>query len=294
MPHRYHRRNDWRGVKRAIDELNAAGLGAELCVSYDRAESLSVPDQARLRMRVTREAEVPPRWPGVARELPGGSLSGRAKFAVLLAAPMDDDELFVTQGQVGGFMRAALARAGVDSSDVAYLTLVGQRMKNGEMPTNDAAIRQWRSWSLRAIEAANTPYVLLLGAHCVAAWRRDVSLDSVRLSRNGTGVGIWTVSGMMGTRQVLVGALQSPLAVRRDPLLHDEWQRGLTRWAWMVEEDRDTEAIGRVCAKKRCHEVVWAYDGDAVPWCRQHWKPGLTEAQAGYWTNKLEGQGELL
>lgn len=297
-------RDHLRGIKRAIDELNGAGIGAELVVSYHRPDLLTtgpmvvarrhVEEGARERAAavdgtVTRQP-ILPTWPDQA-------LSAHGSFAVLLAAPFEDDRARAASGRTGRWLRSQLAGAGADPSSVAYLTLVGEQL--GSTPTDDD-LRQWRQWALDAILAANVRYLLLLGAQPVAAWRNDVALSQMSWNRSMTGLGLWHVKGLasaMGrTAQMLVGVLPSPLSVMRDRAMTEDWQRGMARWVAAVKERREIpgDALGERCAYRRCGETAWAYDGDAVPWCRNHWNPDGRAKTDSKWINKHEGQGELL
>lgn len=268
------------GIKRVLDELGT-NLGGELVVSYARPERLGTGEMVKLRVACDRQGEVRSRWPNVP------SMGVPAEWAVLGAAPFPDDRGLAWTGGIGRFMRAEIAQAGGDGSEVAYLNLTPSVV--GEAP-NMTTLLQWRHWAMTAVRAANCSYILLAGAQAVRAWRGDVNLGRVGLDRRGAGVGLWRVQG----RQMIVGCLPSPLAVRRDPMMLDRWRVGLARWVAIVRQGEAVDAVGSDCAMKGCIETAWSYDADGVPWCRAHWSPDGPDKAHKMWVYKHEGQEVML
>lgn len=270
------------GIKRAIDEL-----GAEILVSYERPELLGVGEMAVRRVRVAEQAVagggLRPRWPG-------GLVTGSARFAVVGGGCDIDDVSVMGTGRGSRMLKATLAGAGVDVSEVAWLSMVPVPAKDA--PTKRQVI-EWRDWAMDAIEAANCHYVLLVGSTAVKAWRDDVSVEQVWLGAGlgwDTGVGVWRVK----SSQRLVAATISPFSVMRDVTMTESWRRGVARWAGIVIDDRGLDALGMRCVVKKCPRDMWAYDGDGVPWCRNHWKPDGQDRTAQKYIDQTKGQGVLL
>lgn len=116
----------------------------------------------------------------------------------------------------------------------------------------------------RALEAANTPYVLAIGQPALKAWR-DLRLEQVK-GIIGTWRNRWTIT-----------AVEHPAApLREGKAAMRQWYGDVARAVDVLYGDLSV-GIGTTCTQSGCNDESFAWDGDAMPWCRRHFKIKTTK-----------------
>jgi uracil-DNA glycosylase len=194
---------------------------------------------------------VTPDWP-----------QGPARIAIVGEAP-GPEEVKVGRpfiGRAGRVLRGSLHAAGIDPDACAYMNAVGC------MPTSEGVLRPpstqeqaaCHSNLIRNLIAADVRYVLLLGAPALRQWRTDLKLTDVAGK-----LFIWR-------QRWFVYPMFHPNAVLRQSFSAAEWREQVSKFAQIVNDDTGLDSVHSRCID--CSSSVYAYDEDAVPWCREHFK----------------------
>jgi len=252
-------RDERRGIIRLVREL-----GAEVLVSVPDHVPLSKQQRALRRTSIEEQVAtcelcelragcnqpVVPRWPGI---------TGKAHVTVVGESPTVDDDRksLAFSGRVGRLMRDGLTTAGISAEDCAYMYVTACRAHLEDMP-RPPSVREMahcRDNLLQSISAADSKYLLLMGASAVRAWRSDVRLGDVagRLF-------IW--------RGRFVWPMFSVQAVIRGTFPVRDWRTQLAQFGQIVADDAGVDALYPSCIE--CGESVYGYDIDGLPWCAEH------------------------
>lgn len=129
-----------------------------------------------------------------------------------------------------------------------------------DSPPLRSQIVEYREMTLQALEAADTRYVLMVGSLPMLIWR-DVKLRQIQGH-----------SGVL-ERKWIVGPIENPASVLRDPMLQGQWRLDLYSFMDMVRNREDFNLTTR-CMERDCTEGVLMYDPDGLGWCKRHWKKG--------------------
>jgi hypothetical protein len=223
------------------------------------------------------DAEEAPRSPGtILPYWPGGLYSARG-LVTILSLP-NPEEVRVGRWGVGRpsvLLRQALNSAGLSVRDeCAYVAV-----------DHAHAFEMWQ-----AIEAADTPYLLLVGGEALKCWRSDVRMQQV--------AGGMYPATMASGLQRMVGVVQAPEAVLRTQGTVDatEWRRGIERWVAKVTEWAGDNADGLGAAdplegitwacrawdrarERVCGDHAYGWDRGGLPWCKKHLVEGWDGAE---------------
>lgn len=157
-----------------------------------------------------------------------------------------------------------LTEAGVRRASVAHLWCVPEAMGRPPLPGELAA---YRDWLLKGLYAANSKYILLIGARPMWSWRADM-----RLKDAAGKFFVWK-------SVFVIMPVSNPLAVMTDKIEYRAWRRMVDRMAVASLTDQDTELMEAKCIK--CESGVYWYDSDGVPWCKEHFEQGDKDQTKG-------------
>lgn len=145
---------------------------------------------------------------------------------------------------------------------VSFVPVTGcvPRVDNGSLRASTRAeVKTCEANMYRAMDAANSPSVLMLGKGAMQAWRPNLTVEAV----DGM-VCVWR-------DQWEVAVVEHPAAaVHEGKAAILEWQRKIARAVRMLHAGDVLDGMGGRCVMKKCNEPVFAWDQDAVPWCRDH------------------------
>jgi DNA polymerase len=188
-------------------------------------------------------------------------------------------------GPSGKLLRSLLREMGLDpDEEVMYVNTVQCHPKistNTRAPTEQE--QRWcRHHLVRALELAQTPYVLALGASATRAWREDLKVTHV----HGR-IFLWQ------GRRVIMPVLH-PAAVLRQRNLKQTLRADIQKFVEMVRSGDVTQYLGTECVT--CGVYASHVDPDAVPYCQVHWQRyGMRsyEKQWRRWQGEVVTPGQL-
>ena len=191
---------------------------------------------------------------------------GMGGFSVVGEAPgreeSEQGKPFV--GRSGKLLRALVNNAGFDwSSQVARMNVVScwPKADGRTRGPKDEEMVACRKNLTTQLEVASWPYVLLVGAHALKAFRSDLKITHAH-----GGVYVWLDS-------YVVMPIVHPAAIMRD---RQGWMRKATEedlklWYRIVTgETTWLEGMRMSCV--RCEVPAKTHDRDMVPYCEKHWK----------------------
>lgn len=124
---------------------------------------------------------------------------------------------------------------------------------------------------LAQVEAAYTPYVLLVGAHALRTFRSDLAV-----TQHHGRVFIWN------EMYVVMGIIHPAAALRGASYYKRTIKEDLATWRDVVfGGDDPLRFLGDACIKCKTEAAEW--DRDGVPWCGKHWARGK-----GQWLKERE------
>lgn len=189
----------------------------------------------------------------------------KPRIVVMGEAPGPDEDKhqqpFV--GASGKLLNVLLREAGFDpDDDVFYMNTVScfpnVEGKIRAPSTNEALACRWNM--LNQLNAAYTPFVVLVGGKALHAFRSDLTVTN-----HHGGIFVWLDSFVVMPTYHPAYALRGNSAAKG--IIRDD----LTKFAAILESGDDPLShIGEKCFK--CgHEATW-WDRDAVPMCDAHYK----------------------
>ena len=236
--------------------------------------ALSRIDIARARGRVRRAVSSCTRChlhatPGCPVPFHPPSSASSPRFVVLGEAPGPEEARrgrpFI--GPSGKLLRALIGEAGFDpDDDVLYANTVSCFPSAGDAgevvrSPSEAEIGACRDNMLAQIEVANTPFVLMVGAKALGAFRSDLSITKHH-GRLFVWLDKYAVMGIVHPAAVLRGQRQFKKVIAED----------LRQWAGVIAEWESGgdvfKLVGDGCV--RCGREGWNYDRDAVVLCEEH------------------------
>lgn len=152
-------------------------------------------------------------------------------------------------------MRSILG-AGLYEDQVTHMWAVPEAL---DSPPLASHFLKYREVTIRALEAADTRYVMLVGTGPLSIWRPDLKLKEVQGH-----------SGVMEKRWV-VWPMPNPVTVLREPMLQGAWRQDLYKFLDMVREN-ETFHLMTKCVMTSCTNGVLMYDKDGIGHCREHWR----------------------
>ncbi len=163
-------------------------------------------------------------------------------------------------GKSGKYLRAMMTSAGLDPDEGAWMNTISCRPEGNATPKMPE-IQACRMNLMDSIRSANTPYLLLVGATALTAWRTDL-----RISKVHGMIGVWM-------NRYVVMPIYHPAAILRDRSLSKPTSEDLMQFAEVISDITHPvahEYLSRVCVK--CIDRAVIYDRDAVPYCEIHWR----------------------
>lgn len=208
--------------------------------------------------------------------------SPRAVCSVVGEGPGPDEDRrgapFV--GKSGRVIRDMMRQAGIDPEMVAWMNVVscyphtgeGGPQGKGKKPKapGEEHIRSCRMNLMGQLEAANSEYVLLVGATAMRMWRPDLTLTE----HHGT-VGVWD-------HRYLVMPVFHPAGILRNPALRLPLIEDVRKWAEVIGPDGDLDWLGTSCIA--CGAGMRYMDPDGIAYCERHWA-----RYGGMWRKAREG-----
>ena len=218
-----------------------------------------------------------------------------ARFTIVVPSPTpeDDKRQKLLSSKWGKAIRAAVNRVGrdfdLDMDDAAVVPAVSCPTINGgyRAPSIDE-MRSCRRHLFTQLVAANAPYVLLIGAQSLAAFRNDLTIE-------------WTRRNFYTWQHTfIVTAVHSPAAFTHNPGLRRQWESDL--YAFMEQVARDPRGVGSgltlasdcgKCGPQNGGAVTW--DRDGVGWCFKHkdMAKGAEKSDAYWRESRVDRQMEL-
>lgn len=154
------------------------------------------------------------------------------------------------------WMMRCIQATGVWEDQVTHVWAVPEDLESVPLPSQ---FLKYREVVLRAIEAADSRYVLLIGAGPLGLWRPDLKLKEVVGS-----------SGVMENRWV-AWAMVNPITVLREPMLQGQWRQDIYTFMDMIRENEEFNLMTK-CVHKGCANGVLMYDKDGIGYCSGHWR----------------------
>lgn len=125
---------------------------------------------------------------------------------------------------------------------------------------------KYRPHLIRCLEAADTRYVLCVGALPLSIWRGELKLNQLQGH-----------SGVLDSKWVIF-PIGNPASVLREPMLQGQWRLDLYGFMDMVNNQEDFK-LRTKCVTKDCDDGVMLYDKDGVGWCKRHLPKGVSKAE---------------
>lgn len=172
----------------------------------------------------------------------------------------DADVWLRWRGKVAAQLKRMLMYAGFDIERCSYISL----SRDPQPPTGAPPIDH--SGLKYALQAADTPFIVLIGSAALKAWHPDVSLDQVAGK-----TGAWNLGEVGGS---WVMPTYHPSAAWRGLVEHDEIRQHLSTFRQHMDDD-DFWPSSR-CVAKKCGEDIYhreiggMLDDRGYPWCDKH------------------------
>lgn len=194
------------------------------------------------------------------------------RVAILTTAPSASDN---AHGEMGWdrwnrVLTSELRRGGLDVDAMTIVPLVwcwpecGTREGGilGHRPPAAGELLEWYPWVLAYLEAAEVDRVILHGVIALRAWRSDLPLGSV-----AGGMFLWR-------DRWLVHPVHHASGVHPGGLTSAQWSSEVANVCEAISSRAGLENARDVCVK--CNKVsTYAWDGDLVPYCREHYQKGV-------------------
>lgn len=160
------------------------------------------------------------------------------------------------------WLMRSLLGAGVYEDQVSHVWAVPESLDTTPLPSQ---FLKYREMTLRAIEATDTRYVMLIGLGPLHIWRPALKMKDIQ-----------GYSGVMERRWV-VYPMTNPITVLREPMLQGQWRQDLYNLSDMIRGNLEFNLMKK-CAGK-CDDNAMMYDPDGIGWCQKHWKKGIRLAE---------------
>ena len=157
-----------------------------------------------------------------------------------------------------------LAECRLSSPHVAHLWCVPEAL--GKPPLAQE-LAMYREWLIKGLYASGSKYVLLVGARPMWVWRPELRMTEV----HGRFY-IWK-------QAFVIMPISNPLSVLANRFEYIKWVENVRQFVAAILTDTDTEHLSSVCIK--CDKTVYWYDGDGVPWCREHFEKADKDQSKG-------------
>lgn len=236
-------------------ELLIDRLGAEVAIKLLPYSHLSQKQMIVKRLQIEETCEdqglVPPEW---------AMTKGQHQMSELVV--LWDKPVEFKAGHRKYLLRSILGTGTWEDQ----ITHVWAFPHNQPQPPLTSQLPKYRDHVIRCIQAADTRYVLCVGALPMSLWRGDLKLTQVQGH-----------SGVLDARWVIY-PITNPASVLRDPMLQGSWRLDLYNFMDMVNGREDFRLMSK-CVAKDCTDGVLMYDRDGIGWCKRHWKKGGTKAE---------------
>lgn len=198
-----------------------------------------------------------PAWSDYRLDPPG-------RIAVIGPAPSWED---ARHGELGWSRSArlledVLRKAGVGREHITWISACWCWPDDGPKGNRPPTVQEldlWHHWTMQALDAADVDYVLLHGSHALRTWRQDLPVTAL-----AGGLYLWN-------ERWFVSAIPHTSAVLRpNGLPHSEWLRDIATFVGNVQEGSGFENFGTKCID--CGHSLYAYDGDGIPYCGEHFE----------------------
>jgi hypothetical protein len=230
-------------------------LGAEVVIKLRPHEPLSDKQRIIKRMRVQdmceEEGLVAPEW---------ASRKGQDQPSALVV--LWDKPVPFRAGHRKYLLRSILG-AGVWEDQITH---VWAYPFDQASPPLLSQLPKYRPHMIRCLEAADTRYVLSVGALPLSLWRGELKLGQLQGH-----------SGVLDGRWVIY-PIANPASVLREPMLQGQWRLDLYSFMDMVNNQEDFKLRSK-CVTKDCDEGVTLYDKDGIGWCKRHLPKGVSKAE---------------
>lgn len=235
-------------------------MGGDVEISWQPTPLLSKVQRIKRRFQV--DESVATSHPSGVAVYPWWSDATEQQTVAILHSTSDGakDGLYGS-GQKAAITRQAL-RPQVQSHQVTELGVVNVKVEGS--PTSDQCLTG-RPLMLQALDAADTRFVLLHGAHALHAWRPDLTLKQYAGK-----VGLWN------RRWWVVPVPQvDGITTRRSEWSMEDWLRMVGRFVDLSTGPDPFHHIERLCVHRErdgvCGRGAGHWDEDAVPYCEEHW-----------------------
>ena len=247
-----------RALTRVLDTM-----GGDVEISWQPPEPMTKGQRIRRRFAVDEQ---------IAREHTGAAVypfwsdATEDNTVAILHSTSDGAK----DGLYGSGQKAALTRQAlkpqIPSSRVSELGVVSIKVDGS--PTSDQCLTG-RPLMLAALEAADTRFVLLHGAHALHSWRPDLTLKQY-----AGRVGLWNKRWWVVPVPQVDG-----ITTRRSEWSMEDWLRMVGRFVDLASGPDPFHHIERSCVHRTgrsgsglCDVGASHWDEDAVPYCDQHWQ----------------------
>jgi len=161
------------------------------------------------------------------------------------------------------YMMRSILGAGVWEDQVTHLWAYPHDQDSPPLPSQ---LLEYRAMTFRALEAADTKYVLLVGSAAMSLWRQGLKMKDIQ-GHSGVMQGRWVVA-----------PIANPVTVLREPMLQAEWRLALYGFMDLVANQEDFN-LRAGCIESKCTEGAMMYDPDGIGWCKRHWKKGTLQRE---------------
>lgn len=246
-----------RALTRVLDQL-----GGDVEISWQPPDQLS--KGQRIRRRFAVDQQVASIHPNGAAVYPFWSDATEDATVAILHSTSDGAK----DGLYGSGQKAALTRQALrpqfQSHQVSELGVVSVKVDGS--PTTDQCLTG-RPLMQQALEAADTKFVLLHGAHALHSWRPDLTLKQY-----AGRVGLWQKRWWVVPVPQVDG-----VTTRRSEWSMEDWNRMIGRFVDLATGPDPFHHIERSCVhrigrERLCDVGASHWDEDAVPYCDQHWQ----------------------